>query len=120
MKIFKLKPFHRWAKSMKMAESQLKQAVTEIASGLNDGELGSGLYKKRVARAGGGKRGGHRTIVAFRHERAIFLFGYSKNDREDIDSDQLQQMRVLTKQFLNLTEKQIKDMVSSGSLVEVK
>lgn len=120
MKIFKLKPFHRWAKSVKMTEGQLIQAVDEIASGLNDGELGNGLYKKRIARTGGGKRGGHRTIVAFRHDRAIYLFGYSKNDREDIDSDQLQQMRALTKQFLDLSEKQIKQMLSSGSLMEVR
>lgn len=55
--ILKLKSFHKWAKSEGISDASLKRAVEEIAKGLVDADLGSGLYKKRVARQGEGKRG---------------------------------------------------------------
>jgi hypothetical protein len=42
----------------------LEIAVREMQHGLIDATLGGGLLKKRIARAGGGKRGGYRTLVA--------------------------------------------------------
>jgi hypothetical protein len=46
-----------------------------------DAGLGGGLVKQRIARPGQGKRGGYRTILAYRqNDRAIFLFGFAKNE----------------------------------------
>ncbi len=55
-----------------------------------DADLGGGLIKQRVARAGQGRSGGYRMIVAYRvKDRAVFLYGFAKNERENIDSDEL-------------------------------
>ena len=41
------------------------------------------MIKQRVARAGQGRSGGYRTLIAVRFEEsAVFLFGFAKNDRE--------------------------------------
>jgi hypothetical protein len=60
----------------------LVAAIDQANCGLIDADLGGGLIKQRVAREGGGKSGGYRTLVFFRHEeRAIFAFGFAKSDK---------------------------------------
>jgi len=66
MRILKYRIFHQWAKSEKLTDSSLKQAVKELEEELFDTNLGGGLYKKRIARKGQGKRSGYRTIIAFK------------------------------------------------------
>jgi hypothetical protein len=51
----------------------MKTIVGDLENGLWDADLGGGVYKKRLARAGAGKSGGYRTIVFFKSgERAFF------------------------------------------------
>lgn len=79
MRIFKAKRFNQWATSEQIADDQLTQVVDEIQAGLIDANLGGGLYKKRVAAKGRGKRAGYRTLLAFRFAyRVIFLYGFAK------------------------------------------
>ncbi len=85
MIIYKYRNFNQWAKSEDLADEMLIQAVEEMKKGLYDANLGGGLYKKRVAIQGKGKRGGFRTIVAFKREKAtFFIYGFAKNIRENI------------------------------------
>ena len=61
-----------------------------MMQGLVDADLGGHVVKKRIALPGRGKRGGARTIVATRMtDRWFFLFGFSKNERSDIDKDEM-------------------------------
>ena len=56
--------------------------------GLYDADVGGGLVKKRIARPGQGKRGGFRTLVATnKGNRWVFVFGFPKNERSNIDKD---------------------------------
>ena len=55
-----------------------------MRSGVGWGEanLGDGLFKKRLARPGGGKSGGYRAIVAYRvpgSERILFAYAFANN-----------------------------------------
>ena len=52
IRIFKTKNFVRWAKKEKVSDRLLRSTVDELEAGLIDADLGSGLIKKRVARAG--------------------------------------------------------------------
>jgi len=46
-------------------------------------DLGGGIIKQRVARPGKGKSGGYRTVIAYRaRNRAVFLFGFAKSERD--------------------------------------
>jgi hypothetical protein len=60
--------------------------------------LGSGVIKQRVARPGQGRSGGFRVLVAYRAKsRSVFLFGFAKNERENIDDDELATLRDIAK-----------------------
>ena len=56
----------RWQVAEKLPDAALCKAVREMENGLIDADLGGHLYKKRVARAGGGKSSGYRTLLSAR------------------------------------------------------
>ena len=89
MAIFKSRWFDRWARKQGLTTPSLCTAVREMAAGLFDADLGGGLLKKRIGRPGQGKSGGFRTLVASnRGNRWIFVFGFPKNERSNIDKDE--------------------------------
>jgi len=63
VRVFKNKWFNRWARGEDVSDSVLFKAAEEILSGKVEADLGGYLFKKRLAQAGRGKRGGYRTIV---------------------------------------------------------
>ncbi len=120
MSIYKNKWFHRWAKNEGLPEKALCAAVQEIAAGLFEADLGGGLLKKRIARAGQGKSGGFRTLVATnRGDRWVFVYGFPKNVRSNIDKDEQEALKKLAWQLLNLTPKALGTAVRAGELIEV-
>ena len=90
MRVFKNKPFARFARKAGLDDKVLRQAIEAAERGLVDADLGGGVIKQRVARQGGGKSGGFRTIVLFRlGERAFFVHGFAKSDLGNIRADEL-------------------------------
>ncbi len=76
-----------------------------MAQGLIDAELGGHVVKKRVALSGQGKRGGARTIVATKMtDRWFFLFGFSKNERANIDKKELKILQEVAKELLSFND----------------
>ena len=120
MYIFKYQKFNRWCKSEKISDSVLKAAIAEIEQGLFEAHLGGGLYKKRIARLGQGKRSGYRTLLAFKaNEKAFFMYGFSKNERDNIDVKEEEVYKKLAKYYLNLTELQLQNLVKNGELIGI-
>lgn len=121
MKIYKHRSFHQWAGLEGLKDKVLKQAIVELENGLFEANLGSGLYKKRVALQGKGKSSGYRTLVAFKKEKmAFFVYGFAKGDRANIDKREEKLYRLLAKDFLNMDEEEIQAMIQKGKLYEVK
>lgn len=90
-------------------------------SGLIDADLGNGLIKQRIARQGGGKSGGYRSILIFRSgERAIFVFAFAKSDKANLGAAELKVYRKAASIMLELGDDQIETEVEAGRLVEVK
>jgi hypothetical protein len=78
------------------------------------------LIKQRVARAGQGKSGGYRTVIAFRRgEREVFLFGFAKNERGNIDGEELREFKRLAHVFLELSAQQIAALIEDNELTEL-
>lgn len=120
MRIFKHRVFRQWARSEKLSDSALNKAVNEIQKGLFDANLGSGLYKKRVAKKGKGKSGSYRTILAFkRDDRAVFMYGFAKNQRDNLTSKEEDVYKKLAREFLSMTDQQISTLITNGNLFEV-
>src|ERR1035437_3114711 len=90
MKVFKTRWFARCARQEGLPDDSLLEAIERAERGLVDADLGGGVIKQRVARAGRGRSGGYRLLVAWRGgERAVFLYGFAKRERENIDEDEL-------------------------------
>lgn len=80
-----------------------------------------GLIKQRVARAGEGRSGGYRMIVAYRSgSRAVFLYGFAKNDRDTITNDELQTLRLIGANWLAASESLVQRALSEGDLQEIE
>lgn len=121
MRIFKTRWFQRWAKKEGLADEVLLTAVREMEQGLVDADLGGSVYKKRVPFQGRGKRGGARTLLAFRmEERAFFLFGFTKNKQANISLKEEQAIKLLAIQLLGYTEHALKKALAAGELVEIR
>lgn len=91
-----------------------------MANGLIDAELGGGVVKKRIAMHGRGKSGGSRTLVATnKGSRWYFVFGFEKNARDNIDTDELIALKRLARDLLKLTDAQLEQAVHAGALKEI-
>jgi hypothetical protein len=120
LRIFKTKFFVRFARKASLGDSALRKAIADAERGLIDADLGGGVIKQRIAREGGGKSGGFRTIVLFRSgERAIFVRGFAKNERDNIDDIELRAFKALAEKMLAYDDAAIALSLASGTLTEV-
>lgn len=98
----------------------LTAAVDEMAQGLIDADLGGHLVKKRLPLPGQGKRGGARTIVATRLAgKWFFLFGFGKNERANIDDQELKALQEIAKDWLDLSDALLSVAIAEGNIMEV-
>jgi len=119
-RIFKNGWFERFARKERIADTALRDAVERAESGLVDADLGGGVIKQRVARAGQGKSGGYRTLILFRHgDRAIFAFGFAKSTQANISKADLALLRDAATEALEWSGKELDRLVASGTLVEI-
>jgi len=98
----------------------LREAVANVERGLIDADLGGGVVKQRIARAGGGKSGGYRTIILFRAgTRAFFVHGFAKSGQDNIRDDELAAFKMLAAELLNYDDAALAKVVAAGQLMEV-
>lgn len=120
MRIFKNKVFTRFAKKSGISDAALCKAIKEAEKGLVDADLGGGVIKKRVAREGQGKSGGFRTIILFKTgTRALFAYGFAKNERDNIDNDELTEFKRLAEKMLNYSDSELGHAINKSILTEV-
>lgn len=55
-----------------------------------------------------------------KNDRAIFLYGFGKNDRDNIDKSELQLLKTLGKDFLALNSKQLEKSIEQAILFELE
>ncbi len=120
-RVFETRWFQRFARKEKISDAVLLGAVVRAEKGQGDADLGGGVIKQRIARPGQGKSGGYRTIILFRRgERAVFVYGFAKSNRANIDAEEEKQFKEAARHVLRLTEKQIAKLVENGDFVEIK
>lgn len=120
VRIFKNVWFQRFSRREKISDASLKKAVSQMQQGLIDADLGGNVIKQRVARPGQGKSGGYRTIIVFKEgERAFFVYGFAKSERENIDAAETAVFKKAAKELLSLSDEQIRLLLDNGALTEV-
>lgn len=121
MQVFKTKWFARWAASQMLTDEILIGAVVEMEQGLVDAEFGGRVVKKRVALPGKGKRGSTRTLVAFRQgDKAFFIYGFAKNERDNISGKELKVLKILAGELLSYTNSALIKALKAGELIKVE
>jgi hypothetical protein len=103
-----------------LSDAALCKAVVEMDQGLTDADLGGGVMKKRVALPGRGKSGGARTLVATnRRDRWFFLYGFAKNQRDSVSTDELEALQKLAADLLRLSPADLGALLETGALQEI-
>lgn len=121
MRIFKNKLFHQWVQELKLNDSNLMKAIDELSKGLYEVNLGGNTYKKRISLENRGKRGGTRTIVAFKnHDKAFFIYGFAKNKQSNILPKEEKALKSLAKIYFSYNDNEIEQAIKKGELFEVK
>jgi len=120
VRIFKNKAFTRFARKAGIGDASLCKAVRDAERGLLDADLGGGVIKQRVARSGGGKSGGFRTLILFRiGALAFFVHGFAKNELANIDDDELLALRKLAAIMLAYDDAALCRALENKTLIEV-
>lgn len=121
MQVYKSKWFGKWADKEDLTDQDLSAAVKEMVNGLIDADLGGHVMKKRVALQGQGKSGGARTLLAFKvGDKAFFMYGFAKNQQDNISAKELKALKAMAKQVLGYTPAQLKMVLNAGEFIEVR
>lgn len=90
------------------------EAIDRIDKKLSVVDLGSNIYKVRISKDKG-KSSGFRTILIYKKDfRCLFMYGFAKNEKDNIPKNQLEDFRKYSKFFLNYSEENIKNILDDG------
>jgi hypothetical protein len=120
VRLFKTKWFMRYARQEKLEDHSLCDAIERAERGVVDADLGGGIIKQRVARKGQGRSGGYRLLIAYRSgKRAVFLYGFAKSERDNIDADELEILKDIGAAWLEAKKERLEYAIKEGILKEV-
>jgi hypothetical protein len=120
MRIWKTRWVARFTRREGISDRSLREAIERAERGIVDADLGGGLIKHRVARSGQGRSGGYRMLVAHRvGDRAVFLYGFAKNDRENIDAEELMTVRDIAAGWLAAGDDRVARAIVEKELLEI-
>ena len=112
-RVFKSSAFAKIARKADIEDEVLCTAIREVMNGQCD-DLGGGVFKKRL------NKNLHRSIILAKGGRLwVFVFLFAKQDRENIQDDELRDFRMLAKAYENLADKQLTQLVKDKSLTEI-
>jgi hypothetical protein len=121
LRVFRTKWFTRFARRERISDASLGEAVRRAERGLIDADLGGGVIKQRVARPGQGRSGGYRALIAYRPQaRAVFVFGFAKSARDNVDEDELATLRDIAKGWLAADAQALGRALADGLIQEVR
>lgn len=120
MRLYKTKWFVRYARQERIEDQSLRDAIERAERGLVDADLGGGIIKQRVARPGQGRSGGYRLLIAYRSGNlAVFLYGFAKNERDNITADELATLQEIGAGWIAAKKERIENAIKEGLLKEI-
>lgn len=113
MRVFKTSWFSRAARKAHITDEELCAAIAQVELGQAD-DLGGGVYKKRL------RKNQYRSIIIARAGTFwVFEYLFAKQDRANIDDDELADFRVLVKAYGGLTTRQINHFLQDQDWMEI-
>jgi hypothetical protein len=110
---FKTARFSKDSKKAKIKDVELCLSIQQVLLGQVD-DLGGGVFKKRL------NSNLHRSIILAKGGKYwIYEYLYAKNDRANIENDELIAFRLLANSYAGLTELQVRQLLVNGDFVEI-
>ena len=121
MKKLSTKWFKKWSKKVKLTNQDLLEAIKNLEDGLSTTDIGNHLFKVRVKREHSGKSSGFRTIILYQeNDKAIFLYGFEKNEKPNIDKAELRYFKKLGNDLLALNSAQLEQFLEQKVLFDLE
>lgn len=121
MKALMTKQFAKWALKQQIPNKELVAAISEVQADIFEANLGGNIYKKRIRFKGQGKSGSGRTILCYKtDDRAIFIHGFAKNEKDNLFPKELKALKSFAKILLDLSTKDIAIAIKNGDFIELK
>jgi len=118
MNKLKTKWVNKWAKKNKIVDDNLIIAIENLENNLSSSNLGGGLFKVRVASQGGGKSGGFRTLIVYKEEdRAVVVYGFAKNEQDNLSKSELLAFKKLSKDILSQSQQDLEMAIKKGVFI---
>ncbi|WFU06580.1 type II toxin-antitoxin system RelE/ParE family toxin (plasmid) [Rhizobium sp. CB3171] len=112
-RVFKTSWFGKAARKAHISDTELLKAIKQVAEGKVD-DLGGGVFKKRL------NDNMHRSIILANAGRFwVYEYLFAKQDRANIENDELLKFRKLAKSYASLSEEQLQRLVEIGHFVEI-
>lgn len=109
MRTFKTSWFAKAARKANIRDEELCSAIQEVTRGQAD-DLGGGVFKKRL------RKNQYRSIILARAGHYwVYEYLFAKQDRANIEDDELAGFRKLVKAYTNLTVQQVNQLLQSKS-----
>ncbi|MCP4753007.1 MAG: type II toxin-antitoxin system RelE/ParE family toxin [Proteobacteria bacterium] len=121
MKRLITKWFKKWSSKVNLSRQDLLDAIGNLESGLSAVDLGGNLFKVRIKREHSGKSSGFRTIIVCKSgDKAIYLYGFGKNEKDNLEKSELQYFKKLGSDLLSLSPKEIELAISQKVLFDLE
>jgi hypothetical protein len=113
VRTFKTAWFAKAARKAHITDEELCAAISQVAMRQAD-DLGGGVYKKRL------RKNQYRSVVLARVGTFwVYEYLFAKQDRANIDDDELAQFRKLMKAYGGITPKQINRLLQDQDWMEI-
>ena len=111
----------QYALKQRWSDDLLIKTVDDVERGLNDGPLGSSVFKRRVAREGAGSAAGYRVVVVIRvGDKAFIVEAFAKNVKKAHSPPEVRALRALADRFLAISDSALTMALKAGHLRELK
>ena len=105
--------FAKAAKKARISDAMLCKAIAQVVAGQAD-DLGGGVFKKRLS------DNQYRSIVLARGgDFWVYQYLFAKQDRANIEDDELKAFRELAKGYAALTAEQVAALIAGKDWIEI-
>ena len=113
MRTFKTAWFSKAARKAHITDEELCSAIQEVSLAQAD-DLGGGVFKKRL------RKNQYRSIILSRAGHFwVYEYLFAKQDRADIEDDELAGFRKLVKGYAGLTTLQVNQLLRNKDWMEI-
>jgi hypothetical protein len=114
------KSFAKFVRQERISTEKLLEVIRNAEAGKIDADYGGYVIKQRIARLNEGKSGGYRSIILFkRGDKAFFVYGFAKNERDNIKSSEELFLKDLANKIFSFSDEELAAFIKTETYREI-